>query len=99
MRKPGRKRPNKYKIKDDIPVEEFIDAWFEILGRPGTASAVKVRADAEGISLDVAMCEIICRAHHRLARPLPQTFREYIAKHPGMSERRRKNLLKRDDLH
>jgi hypothetical protein len=88
MPRAGPKRPKKYKLTDDIPIEEFVDAWFEILARPGVAKTVKALADANGISLDVMMCEAVADKYHEREKPLPPQLREIYSeasRHPGGS--------------
>jgi hypothetical protein len=88
----GRRCPKK-KRRDDIPVEEFTEAWFEILSRPGVAKAVKALANEDGVSLDVMMCKTIANSYHQRGKPLPPKLREYITKHPDIPDAIRKNLL------
>jgi hypothetical protein len=97
MRRPKRRRRKKYKLTDDLPVEEMIEAMIEVLGeRPTVARTAKARADAEGLSLDAWLWKTVANGLHRDGVPLPPKLRKHIAEHPDMPDALRKKLLTRD---
>src|SRR3954467_10972192 len=94
----GRFRPKKMQYTDDVSVEDFAEAWMEMLGRPEFGRAVKQIAEEDSVSLDVMMCRVVAEEYHRRGFPLPPKLRDYIAEHPDMPDGIRKALLK-PDLH
>jgi hypothetical protein len=97
MRNPRLRRLKKYKITDDLPVDEAINAMIDVLGeRPSLAKDAKARADAEGLSLDAWLWKAAANELHDRGVPLPPKFRKHIAEHPDMPDALRRQLLTRD---
>jgi len=98
MRKPaGPKRRQKFNLTDDVPVEEFTKAWFEIFSeRPDLANGAKERADEEGISVEALMCKLVAEGYHAREMPLPPKLREFVEKQSDMPDSMRRQLLRQD---
>ena len=97
MRRPKRRKPKKYLLTDDLPVDEITEAMIEVLGaRPDWVRRAKELANAEGLSFDAGLWKAIADGLHDKGLPLPPQLRTHIAEHPDMPEALRRKLLTRD---